>query len=369
MGVNREGILYYHNLIDELIDNGIVPFVTLFHWDLPQYLEDSYGGFLSPQIVEDFRVYADLCFEVYGEKVKHWITLNEPLSYSVGGYVTGEFAPGRCSQWQELGCTGGDSATEPYLVSHHQLLAHAAVVHLYRHKYQASQQGVIGIALVSQWAVPVSTEISHRNAAARALDFALGWFMDPITHGDYPYTMRSLVGDRLPKFSCEESQMLNGSFDFIGLNYYTACYAADAPLLRNATPNYSTDSLVNLTVESNGTLIGPKAASNWLYVYPRGFYELLMYIKRKYNNPSIYITENDATSIFTFPGVDEANDNELKGANVKGYFAWSLLDNFEWSNGYTVRFGINYVDYSNGLKRYPKFSASWFKRFLQKHPS
>ncbi|PKI60231.1 hypothetical protein CRG98_019419 [Punica granatum] len=115
---------------------GIQPYVTLFHWDLPQALEDEYGGFLSPRIVDDFRDYAGVCFKEFGDRVKHWITLNEPFSYSSGGYAQGMLAPGRCSEWQLLNCTGGNSATEPYLVAHYELLAHAAAVKLYKEKYQ-----------------------------------------------------------------------------------------------------------------------------------------------------------------------------------------------------------------------------------------
>ncbi|RVX13055.1 Cyanogenic beta-glucosidase [Vitis vinifera] len=135
-GVSKEGIAYYNNLINELLANGLQPFITLFHWDLPQALEDEYGGFLSPLIVDDFQDYAEHCFKEFGDRVKHWITLNEPWSYSNGGYVTGNLAPGRCSEWQKLNCTGGDSGTEPYLASHYQLLAHAAAVQFYKKKYQ-----------------------------------------------------------------------------------------------------------------------------------------------------------------------------------------------------------------------------------------
>ncbi|XP_059429569.1 beta-glucosidase 12-like isoform X2 [Corylus avellana] len=297
-GVNKEGIKYYNDLINDLLAKGLKPFVTLFHWDLPQVLDDEYGGFSSPQI--------------------------------------------------------------------------------------ARQKGSIGITLVASWTVPYSNAKHNRKAALRALDFLFGWFMDPLTNGDYPRSMRSLVGNRLPKFSKEQSNIVNGSFDFIGLNYYTTTYAANAPHHNAVNASYTTDMRVNLLTERNGIPIGPKAASDWLYVYPRGIRDILLYTKTKYHNPQIYITEN---------GIDEFNNASLSleealvdnhridyfyrhlkylnraikdGVNVKGYFAWSLLDNFEWNSGYTVRFGINYVDYKNGLKRHPKLSAHWFKSFLKK---
>ncbi|KAL5567251.1 hypothetical protein UlMin_030415 [Ulmus minor] len=388
-GVNKEGINYYNDLINELLAKGLKPFVTIFHWDLPQALEDEYGGFLNPNIVNDFRDYAELCFKEFGDRVKHWITLNEPWSFSSGGYANagadGALAPGRCSEWLQLNCTGGNSATEPYLVTHHQLLAHAAAVNLYKKKYQASQKGLIGITLVSQWFVPFANAMDHQNAALRAIDFMFGWFLDPLTSGNYPQSMRYLVGDRLPKFTKEQMELVKGSYDFLGLNYYTTNYAAHDPIYTNAfNASYSTDSRTKLSTHRNGIPIGPKAASDWLYVYLKGFYDLLLYVKEKYHNPLIYITEN---------GIDEYNNPKLSlkealidtqrvdyyfrhlsylkkaikdGVNVKGYFAWSLLDNFEWASGYTVRFGFNFVDYENGQKRYPKLSAHWFKKFLKR---
>ncbi|KAJ7947513.1 Beta-glucosidase [Quillaja saponaria] len=384
-GVNKEGINYYNNLINELLAKGLQPYGTIFHWDLPQTLEDEYGGFLSSHIVNDFKDYAEICFKEFGDRVKHWITMNEPWTYSMGGYALGTLAPGRCSSWLNNNCTGGDSSTEPYIASHNQLLAHAAAVEVYRNKYQTSQKGSIGITLVCHWMVPFSNKKSDQDAASRALDFMFGWFMDPLTSGDYPNAMRSLVGNRLPKFSNEKSKLLKGSFDFIGLNYYTADYAAHAPPLSNARPSYVTDSLANLSTERNGIPIGPVTALSWLHVYPRGLKELLVYVKRKYNNPPIYITENGYVD-FNDPDIlleDALLDTYRvdyyyrhlyllsqaikEGVNVKGYFAWSLLDNFEWGSGYTVRFGINFVDYKNGLRRYPKLSASWFKNFLNKY--
>lgn len=383
-GINEEGIRYYNNLIDELISNGITPVATLFHWDSPQALEDEYSGFLSSKIVDDFRDYVNICFEKFGDRVKHWITVNEPWTFSVYGYDLGILAPWRCSS--DVGnCSNGDSSTEPYVVAHNLLLSHAAAVKLYKEKYQANQKGVIGIALNSKWVEPFSKSITDRLAAKRALDFLLGWYMEPLTRGEYPLSMRFMVKHRLPRFTKQQSQMLKGSFDFIGINYYTSNYALQIPTSNNMPLSYSTDSRANLTGERNGKLIGPQGGSSWLYVYPRGIRDLLVYIKRRYNNPLIIITEN---------GVDEKNNKNLSveealqdnmrvnyyrehltflhnaiirdDVNVKGYFAWSLFDNFEWSEGYTVRFGINYVDFDNGLKRYPKRSALWFKNFLKR---
>ncbi|XP_061353580.1 beta-glucosidase 12-like [Gastrolobium bilobum] len=376
-GINSQGIVYYDNLINELLSKGLKPFVTLFHYDLPESLENAYGGFLSPQIVKDFTDFAEVCFKAFGDRVKYWITLNGPSIFSQQGYTKGLYAPGRCSNWLPLNCTGGDSSTEPYLVFHHQLLAHAATVKVYREKYQSTQGGHIGLIQAIDWVIPLSQSTADIDAASRAIAFMLDWCMEPLNSGSYPVEMVHYVGERLPKFSKEQSDMMKNSFDFVGINYYSTAYATDAecPIEKKT---YLTDFCAELTYERDGIPIGPKAASEWIYLYPQGIEEVLLYIKNKFNNPVIYITEN---------GYDDFNDGKgsledqeridcyiqhlsfvqsaiLNGVDVKGYFAWSLLDNFEWSDGYTVRFGIVYVNYTDGLKRYPKDSAKWFKRFL-----
>ncbi|XP_071682646.1 beta-glucosidase 12-like [Lolium perenne] len=389
-GVNKEGIRYYNNLINELLSKGLQPFVTLFHWDSPQALEDEYTGFLSHNIINDYKDYAEVCFKEFGDRVKHWITFNEPLSFCVASYAMGVLAPGRCSPWEAGKCSAGDSGTEPYTVGHHQLLAHAAAFKLYKQKYQAVQKGKVGITLVTNWYVPFSHSKSDNAAAKRAIDFMLGWFMEPLKRGVYPQSMRKLVGNRLPQFTKEQSELVKGSFDFIGMNYYTANYAANLPPSDDLKKSYNTDAQANLTGVRNGVPIGPQAGTtpgtSWLYVYPQGFRDLMLYIKENYGNPTVYVTEN---------GIGEPNNKSLTiqqalkdharidyhhkhllalqsairdGANVKGYFAWSLLDDFEWVSGYTVRFGLHFVDYSDGQKRkrYPKQSARWFKKFLKR---
>ncbi|KAL6883351.1 hypothetical protein ACP4OV_010765 [Aristida adscensionis] len=375
-GVNREGIRYYNNLINELLSKGVQPFVTIFHRDSPQALEDKYGGFLSPNIINDYKDYAEVCFKEFGDRVKHWITFNEPWSFCQSGYANGMFAPGRCSPWDGT-CSAGNSGTEPYIAAHHQLLAHAETVKLYKEKYQAVQKGKIGITLISHWFVPLSNSKSDIDAAKRA-------FMDPLIRGNYPLSMRRLVRNRLPRFTKEQSGLIKGAFDFIGVNYYTAYYADNLPPSNGLNTSYDTDFRANLTGTRNGVPLGPQAGSPWFYIYPQGFHNLLLYVKEYYGNPTVYVTEN---------GVDEATNRSLPlnealkddmridyyhkhllalqsairdGANIKGYFAWSLLDNFEWQEGYTVRFGINFVDYNDGRKRYPKNSALWFKKFLKK---
>ncbi|KAK4491552.1 hypothetical protein RD792_002304 [Penstemon davidsonii] len=367
---------------------GIEPFVTILHFDVPQALEDSYGGFLSSRIVDDFVDFAKLLFHQFGDRVKYWITINEPWTFSIYGYEFGWFAPGRCSNSHD--CTAGNSATESYIVMHNQLLAHTAVVNLYRNKYQALQEGRIGISLASYWFEPYDETNLNRQAKDRALDFMIGWIMEPLTVGKYPESMRVVVGHRLPQFTQEQMNKMKGSFDFIGINYYGAIYAFNK--VNFSSFSFPMDSKVDVTGERNGKPIGKQGRnSSRIYIYPKGLREIVKYIKQKYNDPLIYITENglDEDTNATLEVADGIKDEMRKdyirdhlcclresikkdGVNVKGYFVWSLMDNFEWASGFSVRFGLNYVDFKdNSLKRYPKESALWFKTFLRnpKHRS
>ncbi|CAI0403761.1 unnamed protein product [Linum tenue] len=381
-GVNEKGIMFYHNLIDELLSNGIEPFVTIYHFDLPQALEEEYGGFLSPRIVDDYKEFAELCFREYGGKVKKWITINEPWTISIFGYEQGIFAPGRCSDWVNPACQAGDSATEPYIVSHHVLLSHASAVNLYRQKFQKRQNGEIGIVLNCFWMLPYSNSTVDKAAAERAVDFVFGWHMEPITFGRYPKSMEANVGERLPNFTEEQSLRLIGSYDFVGVNYYSSFYAMESKMADQNRLRYQTDSLTEWKSEKDGIPIGPHGALFWLNVYPQGIRDVMNHVKSKYNNPPMYITENGLDEEAEGITVEESLHDPKRtqyikthllqlqkainedGANVRGYFAWSFLDNYEWCNGYAVRFGLHYVDYQNGMRRVPKHSANWFADFL-----
>ncbi|WRX23554.1 Glycoside hydrolase family 1 - like 10 [Theobroma cacao] len=366
--VNDEGITFYNNLIDALLEKGIQPYVTLYHWDLPLHLHESIGGWLNKQIVKYFAIYADTCFAHFGDRVKNWITINEPLQTAVNGYDTGIFAPGRCE----------GSSAEPYLAAHHQILAHATAVSIYRSKYKDKQGGQIGLVLDCEWAEANSDKIEDKSAAARRLDFQLGWYMCPLY-----YVMRERIGDRLPKFSQEEKELLGNSLDFIGLNHYTSRFIAHVNNGSEESFFYRAQEMERTVEWEGGEKIGEKAASEWLYVVPWGIRKVLNYIAQTYSNLPIYVTENgmddeenkslplheildDKLRVRYFKGYLAAVAQAIKdGADVRGYFAWSLLDNFEWAQGYTKRFGLVYVDYKNGLTRHPKSSAYWFSRFLK----
>ncbi|XP_006660771.1 beta-glucosidase 30-like [Oryza brachyantha] len=382
-GINKEGVAFYNGLIDYVIVKGLIPFVTIFHWDTPQALESKYGGFLSENIVNDYLDFAEVCFREFGDRVKYWSTFNEPLTYSAYGYAKGIFAPGRCSPYVSASCGAGDSGREPYTVAHHIHLSHAAAVQLYRTKYQPTQKGQIGIVVVTHWFVPYNeTDAGDLGAVQRSIDFMLGWFLDPIVHGDYPGTMRGWLGDRLPSFTPEQSAMVKGSYDFIGVNYYTTYYAKSAPPPSSNLLSYEADSRANTTGFRDGKPIGPQEFTPSFFNYPPGLRELLLYTKRKYNNPVMYVTEN---------GIDEGNNSTVPealkdghriafhskhlqfvnhairdGARVKGYFTWTFMDCFEWGDGYADRFGLVFVDRRDNLRRHRKQSSYWIADFLRR---
>ncbi|CAN1145091.1 Beta-glucosidase 12 [Linum perenne] len=280
---------------------------------------------------KDYKDYCDLLFKEYGSKVKKWITLNEPMGTTGKAYDEGVFAPGHCSPWVNRACRVGDSGIEPYIVAHNLLLAHSAAYHLYKSKYQ-HLTAEIGVTYVTHWFVPYSNATQDVDAAQRALDWMYGWFMDPITFGNYPRTMVDLLGSRLPKFTEEESRLLRKSFDFLGLNYYTAYYVKHNDDFDEFHLRYATD--------SHGITTGLSEKDNATQTLAEALRD----------DSRIDFYNSHLTSVLTAM--------KEKQVNVKGYFAWSYADNFEWNEGYTVRFGLNYVNYTD-LSRHPKHSACW----------
>ncbi|AEE32673.2 beta glucosidase 36 [Arabidopsis thaliana] len=254
-GVDENGITYYNNLINELKANGIEPFVTIFHWDVPQDFRRRIWRLLKPTY-SDFKNYAELLFQRFGDRVKFWITLNQPYSLAVKGYGDGQYPPGRCTDCE----FGGDSGTEPYIVGHHELLAHMEAVSLYRKRYQKFQGGKIGTTLIGRWFIPLNeTNDLDKAAAKREFDFSvLGSTGVRTISKD-----NERLGDRLPKFTPKQSALLKGSLDFLGLNYYVTRYATYRPPPMPTQHSVLTDSGVTIGFERNGVSIGVKASINF----------------------------------------------------------------------------------------------------------
>ncbi|XP_031264936.1 beta-glucosidase 46-like isoform X2 [Pistacia vera] len=383
--INTAGINFYNNLIDALLLKGIQPFVTLTHFDSPQHLEDTYGAWLSPKSQEDFGYFADICFKSFGDRVKYWVTFNEPNYQVILGYRLGEYPPSHCSR--PFGnCSRGNSEMEPFIAAHNVILSHATAVHKYRTKYQREQGGSIGIVLHAAWFEPISNSTADKLAAERSQSFFMNWFLDPITYGKYPVEMKTILGTILPEFSSKDKEKLKMGLDFIGINHYTSYYIRDC-ISSVCEPGWGatkTEGFCRRSNQRNGVPIGESTSLEWLNVYPPGMEKVINYVKERYNNIPMFITENGYGEINTPNSTTEEYLHDVKrveymtcyldalltamrnGADVRGYFSWSLLDNFEWTKGYTVRFGLHHVDYTT-LKRTPKLSATWYKQVIEKN--
>ncbi|CAL5192724.1 unnamed protein product [Lathyrus oleraceus] len=371
-GINQEGVNFYNNLINELLKNGIEPFVGIMHFDYPLALKEKHGGFLNRSIVKYYKDYSKLLFKTYGDRVKHWTTINEAEFTAIVQYM---FNIDNLSTDQA--CTSTKICTQVYTLLHNFLLAHATTSKLYTTKFQAIQGGEIGLALSSGRYVPYSSNPEDVVAAQRLMDFYWGWVLDPVFHGDYPKIMKELVGNRLPEFTKKEKRMLKGSTNFIGINYYTSHFARHEPnITKIMTDNY--DALaVSEASDAEGKILGFKDQYGWNNVYPEGLYNFLIYIKEKYKNPKVYITENGiASSKISNPLKDEhriayvaAHLNATKtaindGVNVQGYFLWAAFDTFEFQAGYSGNWGLYHIDFNDSLKRIPTNTAKWYKEYL-----
>ncbi|XP_027186221.1 beta-glucosidase 11-like isoform X2 [Cicer arietinum] len=285
--INPRGLQYYHNLINELISHGIQPHVTMNHFDLPQTLEDEYGGWVSKRIVKDFTSYVDVCFKEFGDRVKYWTTINEGNVHALFGYDVGIVPPQRCSPSFEANCSRGNSSTEPYLAAHHMLLAHASAARLYRNKYKGMQHGFIGFNLLTLGFVPMTNNSEDIIATQRAKDFTIGWFLKPLTYGDYPDIMKKNAGSRLPYFTKKESNLVKGSIDFLGINFYTSYLINNNPRSMSLEDrDYMLDIAVGLTnLENDSSIYEFEIATTNLQ-------GVLDFLKNDYGNISIYIHEN-----------------------------------------------------------------------------
>ncbi|XP_020226797.1 beta-glucosidase 46 [Cajanus cajan] len=266
------------------------------------------------------------------------------------------------------------------------ILSHAAVVDMYRNKYQTEQGGKIGIVLHCDWFEPLSNSTEDKLATERAQSFNIKWILDPILFGKYPKEMEMILGTILPKFSSNDKAKLRRGLDFIGINHYASYYVRDciSTVCESGQGVTRTEGLYQQTSLKNGVPIGELTPCDWLNVYPQGMKKILIYLKDRYNNTPMFITENGYGNLNDPDLTEEEYLNDFKrieymsghldnlmaaireGADVRGYFAWSLLDNFEWKFGFSLRFGLHHVDFAT-LKKTPKSSASWYKHFIEKY--
>ena len=353
---NPKGLDYYHRLVDELLANGIQPFATLYHWDLPQALQDDGGGWESRNTSEAFGQYAGYVAKHLSDRVKHFFTINEfgafvELGYRVGVHAPGvQLPPGRFNQTR-----------------HHAVLGHGLAVQAIRANAKAGTR--VGLAENMTICVPVIEDAANIAAAERATREINAPYMTVIQEGKYTDAYLAQAGADAPKFSAADLKTISSPLDFVGLNIYTPTWvrADDSALGFAAVPNPASH---------------PRALSPWLTIGPEALYWGPHHVAKLWKAKEIYITENGCSSsdVPAADGVVYDTDRVMylrnylsqlqrataDGVPVKGYFLWSLMDNFEWADGYTNRFGIHHVDFAT-QKRTPKLSASFYREVIARN--
>ena len=348
--VNEKGLDFYRRLIDGLREAGIAPMATIFHWDLPAALDDR-GGWLNRDIAAWFAEYAEVLFRALDDRIAWWATLNEPWVVSDGGYLHGNLAPGHASLF------------EAPVASHNLLRAHAAAVDAYR----TLGRHEIGIVVNLEPKSPASESEADRKATARADAYMNRQFLDPLLLGSYPTELPTMFGEAWPRFAAGDADAIRRPVDFIGVNYYSrGVMRHDPAKLPPSAARVRQPASVYTEME-------------W-EVYPPGLGETLLWVRQRYGDIPLFVTENGAA--FADPPVGEdgvrdplriaylrdhlrsARDAIRVGTNLRGYFVWSVLDNFEWNHGTSKRFGIVHVDFAT-QRRTPKDSARFYSDVIR----
>jgi beta-glucosidase len=344
---NPAGLDFYDRLVDELLEAGITPYATLYHWDLPQAVEDR-GGWPERTTIDAYTAYVQAVVERLGDRVGHWITHNEPRVNAWLGYGWGIHAPGRTSERDALAA------------AHHLLVSHGRAVEIIRATAPAAQ---VGITLDLFPVYPASGDECDRDAARHFDGFHNRWFLDPVFRGEYPPDLVEHFGASAPRIENGDLDLIRAPIDFLGVNYYRREVVASG--------------------ENGGTQPVHQPDSEYTdmgwEVSPEGLFDLLGRLRDEYGVRAVYVTENGAA--FTDVRIHDGSvrdperqayleehigviDRALsEGVSVAGYFVWSLLDNFEWAHGYSKRFGLIYVDYPT-LERIPKSSYYWYRDFI-----
>jgi beta-glucosidase len=344
--VNAAGLDFYDRLVDELLANDIEPFATLFHWDTPQPLEDA-GGWPVRATAEAFVEYAEAVVGRLGDRVRRWMTHNEPWVHAWIGHAWGEHAPGRTSE------------SDAVAAAHHLLLSHGWAVEAIR---RAAPDAQVGIVLNLAHAYPASDSPEDEAAAWRVDGEGNRWFLDPIFRGSYPADLLDRNDALEPVLQDGDLETISAPIDFLGVNNYFRFVVGAGPNGPQFVAN----------PEAQHTDMG------W-EVHPDGLYKLLVRVASDYAPPAIYVTENGAAfgdvrvhdgavhdperTAYLETYIDAVGRAAAEGAPVKGYFVWSFLDNFEWGHGYSKRFGIVYIDYPT-LERVPKDSFYWYRDLI-----
>lgn len=351
--VNQAGLDFYSRLVDGLLAKGIQPFAMLYHWELPQALQDK-GGWANRDTAYAFAEYARAAARVLGDRVPYWVTHNEPFVSSMGGHFTGQLAPGI------------QDPVIAFKAAHHSLLSHGLAVHALRSEIRAQTDARIGLILNLSPVFP-ATNSPQDLYAAQLYDGVINrTFLDPVFKGSYPADVLEMVGPLFPELQEGDLQTISVPIDFLGVNYYSravVCYDPDAPIIqiREVHP--------------------PESEYSQMWeIYPQGIYAILTRVQRDYHPAQMFITEN---GVCVPDGIDfdgkvrdyrrirylrdhlaQIHRAMADGVPLKGYFCWSLMDNFEWAYGYRMRFGLAYVDFETQVRTI-KESGHWYAKVIR----
>lgn len=350
--INPKGLAFYDRLVDGLMEAGVTPYTTLFHWDLPQALFNKHRGFVGRETCYHFANYADILVKHFGDRIKNWITVNEPWEHATFGHLFGNHAPGIRNPWSY------------WQAMHHILLGHGLATQAIKAR---DSQANVGLTLSY---TPMHTKGNRSidlEAASIANAFMNGIAFEPIFEGRYPKSLWQRFSWFRPKIQVNDFTTIQTKTDFVGLNYYSREFVKGNHFIPGLKGHFVKRQPVKDPYRFT--------AMDW-EIYPEGMSELLTLVRDKYGNPPVFITENGAAYfddvdngvVDDQPRVQYLHDHiktvlqqKALGSDVKGYFAWSLLDNFEWAKGYSTRFGLVHVDYETQI-RTVKRSAHWLKQ-------